>query len=164
MINDIKLAQNGDTSAFARLYETVYKELYKTAYFALRCNEHDAADAVSDTVIDAFETIGKLKKPESFKQWIFSILSAKIKQKQKTYYNSESECLPADAAEDFSYASAELRQILETIAETDRLILSIAVLGGYTGEEIGKICGMEPSTVRSRLSRLKAALRVQLQD
>ena len=164
MVNDIKLAQKGDTAAFARLYETVYRELYRTAYFSLRCNEHDAADAVSDTVMDAFESIGKLKKPESFRKWIFSILSAKIKQKQKTYYNSERECIPADTAEDFSYASAELRQVLDTIPETDRLILSLAVLGGYTSEEIGKICGIESSTVRSRLSRLKAALRVQLQD
>ncbi len=164
MVNDIKLAQKGDTAAFARLYETVYKELYRTAYFSLRCNEHDAADAVSDTVMDAFESIRKLRKPENFRKWIFSILSTKIKKKQKTYYSSESEYIPTNAAEDFSYATVELRQILDAVPEKDRLILCLAVLGGYTGKEIGEICGMEPSTVRSRLSRLKADLRVQLQD
>lgn len=163
MTNDIKHAQKGDTAAFARLYETVYKDLYRTAYFSLRCNEHDAADAVSDTVIEAFESIRKLKKPESFRSWIFSILSAKIKRRQKNYYSNQHE-LPADVSEDFSYAASELRQVLETIPETDRLILCLSVLGGYKSDEIGRICGMEPSTVRSRLSRLKSALRTQLQD
>jgi len=47
------LAAKGDTEAFSRLYEMVYKDLYHIALYCLR-NTHDACDAVSDTVIDAF--------------------------------------------------------------------------------------------------------------
>ena len=34
----------------------------------------DAEDAVSETVISAFENIAKLKNESSFKSWIFTIL------------------------------------------------------------------------------------------
>ncbi len=161
---DTKLAQQGDTAAFARLYETVYQDLYHTAFYSLRNNEHDAADVVSETVMEAFASMKSLKNPEAFRSWIFRILSAKIKRKQRDYYNQQGDILYPHAAENFSYAASELRDVLQTLSDTDRLILSLSVLSGYTGEEIGRICDMQPGTVRSRLSRMKAALRVQLQD
>ena len=78
----VALAAKGDTEAFSRLYEMVYKDLYHIALYCLR-NTHDACDAVSDTVIDAFSSIGKLKSPEAFRNWILKILYSKIKRKQK---------------------------------------------------------------------------------
>ena len=61
---DVRLAQQGSSEAFSRLYATVYKDMYHIALYSLR-NSHDASDAVSDTVLDAFCTIKKLKNPES---------------------------------------------------------------------------------------------------
>ena len=164
MTEDVKLAQKGDTEAFARLYAAVYKDMYHMAYYALRNNEHDASDVVSETIVDAFATIGKLKESCAFKSWIFSILSKKIKKKQQNYYNYPEDIDEANISTNFEYNSSELRNILSTLPKDDRLILSLSVLCGYTGKEIGKICGIKPSTIRSRLSRIKAALRLQLQD
>ena len=87
---DAELARKGDTAAFSRLYSMVYKEMYHTALYNLR-SPHDAADAVSDTVADAFETIGRLKNAEAFRAWIMKILFAKIKKRQKEYMNSNAE-------------------------------------------------------------------------
>ena len=78
---DAELAGRGDTAAFSRLYSLVYKDMYRTALYNLR-NTHDAADAVSDAVADAFENIGRLKNAEAFKAWIMKILFAKIKKRQ----------------------------------------------------------------------------------
>ena len=78
---DTRLAQQNDTEAFTRLYKTVYKDLYHVAFYSLRNNQHDASDVVSETVIDAFASIKKLKNPQAFRSWIFKILSAKIKNK-----------------------------------------------------------------------------------
>ena len=63
-----------DTKTFAQMYETVYKDLYRFALCMMR-NPQDAEDAVSDAVVAAYENIGKLKKEDSFKSWIFTILS-----------------------------------------------------------------------------------------
>ncbi|MCR4888362.1 MAG: sigma-70 family RNA polymerase sigma factor, partial [Ruminococcus sp.] len=82
---DVKLAQAGDSQAFSRLYALVYKDLYHIALYSLR-NSHDACDAVSETVLDAFCSIGKLRDEKAFRSWIMKILSAKIKQKQREYF------------------------------------------------------------------------------
>ena len=156
------LAAKGDPEAFSRLYEMVYKDLYHIALYCLR-NTHDACDAVSDTVIDAFSSIGKLKSPEAFKNWILKILYSKIKRKQKEYINcnnaSEEEI---NESKDFNFDSAELKEALETLDNESKIILSLSVLEGYSSKEIAEICGIRASTVRSRLTRIKQKLRAEL--
>ncbi len=160
---DVELARNGDTAAFARLYSDIYKELYHIAFYSLR-NSHDACDVVSDTVMDAFCTIGKLRDEKAFRKWIIRILTAKIKKKQREYYNT-----PADIEEvfsesvDFDYVSFELKEALENLDSDSRLLLSLSVLGGYTSDEISKICITKSATVRSKLARIKQQLRAAME-
>ena len=159
---NVKLAIKGDKEAFSRLYALMYKDLYHTAYYSLR-NEHDVADVVSETVLDAFSSIKKLRSEEAFKAWIFKILSAKIKRKQSEYANTPSDITEPEyentLARGFEFEHVELAQAMNSIEDTDRLILSLSVLCGYTGEEIASVCGMNPSTVRSRLMRTKEKLK-----
>lgn len=159
---DVRLAVKGDTAAFARLYESVANDLYHIALYSLR-NTHDACDAVSDTVMDAFCSIGKLRDEKAFRNWIMKILSSKIKRRQKEYINGAE---PIEEAffesSDFDYDSFEVKEALENLDSNSRLILSMSVLGGYKSEEIAKICEMKPATVRSKLSRIKKQLRMSL--
>ncbi len=159
---DIKLAQKGSSEAFARLYSTVYKDMYHIALYSLR-NSHDASDAVSDAVLDAFCSINKLKDADKFKSWIMTILSAKIKRKQREYFSPSDELdenLPL--TDDFSYDSVELNEALQKLDSNSRLLLSMSVLGGYSSGEISEICDIKASTVRSRLTRIKEKLRMEL--
>lgn len=159
---DVKLAKKGNTEAFSRLYETVYKDLYHIALYSLR-SSHDASDVVSDTVLDAFCSIDKLREPEKFRSWIMRILSAKIKRKQKEYFNTAEE-LDKDFPEidNFDYDSVELKEALNKLDSESRLMLSMSVLGGYTSDEISEVCEIKSGTVRSRLSRIKEKLRLEL--
>ncbi|MBO5104423.1 MAG: sigma-70 family RNA polymerase sigma factor [Ruminococcus sp.] len=159
---DVRLAKKGNTEAFSRLYETVYKDLYHIALYSLK-NSHDASDVVSDTVLDAYCSIDKLREPEKFRRWIMRILSAKIKRKQKEYFNTAEE-LNEDFPDinDFDYDSVELKEALDRLDSESRLMLSMSVLGGYTSDEISEICEMKSGTVRSKLSRIKEKLRLEL--
>lgn len=159
---DVKLAKKGSTEAFSRLYETVYKDLYHIALYSLR-NPHDASDVVSDTVLDAYCSIDKLRQPEKFRSWIMKILSAKIKRKQKEYFNTTEE-LNEDFPEinNFDYDSVELKEALNKLDSESRLMLSMSVLGGYTSDEISEICDVKSGSVRSKLSRIKEKLRLEL--
>ena len=159
---DVKLAKKGDTSAFSRLYEIVYKDLYYIALYSLK-SSHDASDVVSDTVLDAFCSIEKLREPEKFRSWIMKILSAKIKRKQKEYFNMTEEI--SDDFPDisnFDYDSVELKEVLNKLDSQSRMMLSLSVLGGYTSDEISEMCEIKSGTVRSRLSRIKEKLRLEL--
>lgn len=159
---DVKLARAGDTEAFARLYSLVYKDLYHIALYSLR-SSHDACDAVSDTVLDAFTSIGKLRDEKAFRGWIMRILAAKIKRRQREYFANTAELKDEELPdEDFSYENVELKEAVGRPDPQSRLILSMSALEGYTGDEIAQICGMNPATVRSRLSRIKEKLRLEL--
>ena len=160
---DAALAANGDTEAFARLYSAIYKDLYHIALYCLG-NTHDACDAVSDTVVDAFTSIGKLRNENAFRQWIMKILSAKIKRKQREYINNKSVEYDESCGltDDFCFESAELQEALGTLDTESRNILSMSAIGGYTTKEIADICKINPSTVRSKLSRIKEKLKVIL--
>jgi RNA polymerase sigma-70 factor (ECF subfamily) len=161
---DVKLARNGDTAAFSRLYSTIYKDLYRIALYSLR-NSHDACDAVSDTVLDAFCSIGKLKDEKAFRLWIMRILSAKIKRKQREYFADTVELTEdVEPAVEFNCEISELKHAMNSLEPQSRLILSMSVLEGYTSGEISEICGIKANTVRTLLARTKKKLRILIDN
>lgn len=165
---DVQLAVNGNSEAFARLYSIVYENMYHVALYSLH-NSHDACDAVSETVLDAFTSIKKLRNENAFKCWIFKILAVKIKKKQAEYSCISSDAEDISQCEDilksnFDFESLELAEALYKIDDTERLILSLSVMEGYSSKEISVICGLKPATVRSKLSRTKEKLKKYLDN
>ncbi len=161
---NVKRAKKGDADAFAKLYATIYKDLYRIALCNLR-NEHDAADAVSEAVLDAFASIKKLKDEKAFKSWMIKILTAKIKIKQKGYYTDNSTVDISDVEQeitDNSFDGLEITEAFNRLDESERLVLSLSIVGGYSSDEIAKLCDTKAATVRSKLSRARLKLKDRL--
>ena len=97
----VKRAKRGDVDAFAELYGKIYKKLYQFALYTLK-NPEDAKDAVSAAVTDAFESIGRLRKEESFSSWMYKIVANKCNQKMREYY-IQTEELTEEISEDEHY-------------------------------------------------------------
>ena len=168
----IRKAQRGDVKAFSELYARIYRELYRFALYTMK-HPQDAEDAVSETVIAAYENIHKLKKEESFRSWIFTILANRCRRKLKTVQKMEE--LPESlAAAEFLYdtgffklaaaeqdhaESCDVRKAFMKLDEEDRIIVACSVLEGYASAEIGRMLGMNPATVRSRKARAIDRLR-----
>ena len=161
----IKRAKRGDAEAFGELYKDIYKQLYKFAYYMLK-NAEDAEDVVSETVMDAFSSIKKLKKEESFSSWIFQILSNKCKRKMKEYYQKRNEDTEeqlesltygdSDGKVDWSQMKEEYFDVKECflkLEKEERLIVGMHVFFGYKTREIAEILQMNENTVRSKESR-----------
>ena len=149
----VRRARRQDASAFARLYEEIYKDLYKFALYTLK-NPHDAEDVVSDTVMDAYAGIKGLKKEESFRAWIFRILSNKCRRKLKEYVNKTTE-FPGElgsGGQDFVEDSM-VRAAFARLSDEERMIIALHLFGGYKSREIGEILHMHDGTVRSKESR-----------
>ena len=146
-----------DTKTFAQMYETVYQDLYRFALCMLR-NPQDAEDAVSEAVVAAYENIGKLKKEDAFKSWIFTILSNICKKKWR---NAAREETRSDEEMLFSAASEEpdigvaldVRKAFFLLEDEEQTIVGLSVFGGYTSQEIGDALKLNPNTVRSKRSR-----------
>jgi len=165
----VKSAKKGDRHSFSVLYSHIYKDLYRYALFTLRSSE-DAQDCVSEAVIDAYKTIGRLKSEDAFKTWFFKILSAKCKRKIKEYYENPLEYNEKLQQTSLTYdmnnieMSVDLQRAFSTLVPEDRMIISLTVFGGYNSKEIAKIIGMNSNTVRSRYARALERLRVILQN
>ncbi len=146
-----------DTKTFAQMYETVYQDLYRFALCMLR-NPQDAEDAVSEAVVAAYENIGKLKKEDAFKSWIFTILSNICKKKWRNAAREETrsdeEMLFSTASEEPDIGVAlDVRKAFFLLEDEEQTIVGLSVFGGYTSQEIGDALKLNPNTVRSKRSR-----------
>ncbi len=163
----VRLAQAGDAGAFAELYSLVYKDLYRIALLNLG-NQHDASDVVSDTVLEAFTSISKLRDEKAFKAWITKILTVKIKNKRKEYkqirnFREDIDTLDeeklSDVNKEINYEGLEVMDGFRLLSEEERLVLSLSVVSGYSSEEIAKMFGTNANTVRSKTARAKSKLK-----
>lgn len=159
---------------FRRLYETVYQDLYRLAYYYLG-NAVDAEDAVQDTALAAWRGFGGLKKKEAFRAWILQILvntcRRALRKKTAAGYGvlspdpaAELDAQRAGAAKENLTERLELLELLSGLDEEERLIVLLTVFGGYKGEEIAKILNRGHSTVRSRYRRALKKLERKLQE
>lgn len=162
----IKKAKLGDTKAFSQLYAEIYKDLYR---FALYMTKHtqDAEDAVSEAVISAYENISGLKKENSFKSWMFTILNNECKKILRKNGNTSNQVGEEDAknlgAEEIDFAQRhDVKKAFESLEEEEQTIVAFSVFGGYRSEEIAEMLGKNPGTVRSRKSRAFGKMREML--
>lgn len=152
-------AKNGDTHAFARLYETYYTDLYRFAVCLMRSTVA-AEDAVSSAVLKAYENLPKLRKNDSFKSWLFQITSNECRTmlKKQSVYLDDTEWTEPEVQED-GYEASEIAELLSLLTEEERLVITLSVFTGYNSREIASVVHKREGSVRSIKSRAFARLR-----
>lgn len=160
----VKRAQRGDAEAFISLMEECRMSFRRIAFGYLR-NDEDVADAIQDTILDAFEHIGSLKKAEYFKTWVMRIL---INNCTRTYRKNKRHVSMEEGMEEGSFdASAsdvEFRELLLVLPEDSRTIFQLYFGEQFTTKEIAEVLEMKENTVKSRIHRGKEQLRESLSD
>ncbi|MDE7132637.1 MAG: sigma-70 family RNA polymerase sigma factor [Lachnospiraceae bacterium] len=168
----VRLAKKGDADAFIRLIEINQDALKRIAVAWLR-DENDIADVIQDTILDAYEHIGQLKKAEYFKTWLVRILinnCTKIYRKNKNHLQFE---VSADehtqdhweisgSAESIS-ADLEFFDLLKALPEDSRVIFQLYFGEQFTTAEIADMLHMKENTVKSKIRRGKMQLREQME-
>lgn len=157
--NLVENAKNGDTHAFSLLYQKYYTDLYRFALCLLRGSQ-PAEDAVSTAVLKAYENLRKLRKNDSFKSWLFQIIANECRNqlKHSSTYLEDIEWQEPGAADE-GYLTPELSELLNTLSDEERLILSLSVFSGYNSREIATMLHKKEGTVRSMKSRSLQKLR-----
>jgi RNA polymerase sigma-70 factor (ECF subfamily) len=168
----VEAARLGDKESFAQVYEIIAPDLYKVALYTLG-NSHDAEDAVSETFVDAYRGITKLRNALSFKPWMMKILSIRCKRKIAEYVRGKNvfdiENFAAILSDDVDMAGEVSEQLtvmtaLGRLNPQERMIVSLSVLQGYTTKEIASIMGSPQGTISSKLHRALAKLRRMLEQ
>lgn len=159
----VRRARRGDAEAFIALIETCKMSLRRVALGYLK-SEEDVADAIQDTILDAYEHIGSLKKEEYFKTWLVRILINRCTKQyrinqHKAYLDDYTEEAQCDAGK----AEVEFREMLSALPDDSRVIFQLYYGEQFTIKEIGEILNMNENTIKSKLRRGKEHLRTVLE-
>ena len=129
---------------------------------------------MSEAVLDAYRQIESLRDDSLFRNWIVKILTNKCRMKLKEYALLKEEV--SDNVTELSdertkreaynaeFNSLELKEMLMKLENEERFIISLSVFEGYKGDEIARILGLKPATVRSKKQRALAKLKAVIKE
>jgi RNA polymerase sigma-70 factor (ECF subfamily) len=147
---------------FVALVDEKSSMLYHVARTILK-NDEDCKDALQESLLKAWENRHKLRDLTLFGTWVTRILINEchtfIRKKRKYLLRDEVEAAYPSRAPD-----PALQWALESLPEKLRLPLVLHYMEGYTYEQISQMLHIPESTVRSRLSRARDALRLDMES
>jgi len=173
----IRAAQKGDVAAFNQLVRAYQAPVYRTAYRVLG-DAASAQDATQDAFISAYKHI-RTFRGGSFKAWLLRIVTNacydQLRVKQRRPAASLDAMLldpdnPApgldravtESPQDFAERQelgATIQRGLATLPHDQRMTLVLVDIEGLSYEDAADALATNVGTVKSRLSRARAALR-----
>jgi len=153
--------------------------LYNLARY-LTGNSADAEDLVQETYARAIKAAGQFTPGTNLKAWLFRILrntfiSRYRRERSNPVMGGLDTVVPAVSAEERPFmddveldrlrkiVGAELEAALMALSEDARTVILLD-LEGLSEREVAEVIGCPVGTVKSRLARARAALRVSLKD
>lgn len=160
----------GDRDAFGELFRRHRGRLWAVAVRTL-ANPEDAAEAVQDAMIKAYQAAGTFKGDAAVTTWLHRIVvnacldRIRAAGRRPTVPLGDEERLPAGQG---GPADAALRlsvhQALSDLPFDQRAVLVYIDMLGYPVDEVAAILKVRPGTVKSRASRARRRLAAALPE
>ena len=147
--------------AFIREVRNAETMLYHISKSILK-NDADCGDAVQETLLKVYEKLPMLKEEKFFRTWITRILINECKgilRKQKKVVPYEDYMDNERLSEENRYH--HLYMAIMELPEDLRILVTLYYIEGFSQKEISEIL---EGTIKSRLSRARDFLKVQLSD
>lgn len=167
MLMLVEKAMNGDSEAFLQLMDIHQDTMLRIAHGYFTQNA-DIADAIQDTISDAYEHLSELRNPQYFKTWLIRILINNcnyIYRSNKKYISLEE--IPEihqNVSQDLDATLHKFHELLECVSEENRLCFQLYYGEELTTKEISDILHIKESTIRSRMHRERVKLKTKLQN
>ncbi|SFI86176.1 RNA polymerase sigma factor [Thermoflavimicrobium dichotomicum] len=155
---EVKRAQKGEKQSFAKLIRHYQVHLYRIAYAILK-NDSDCADAIQETILNAYQSIHQLKQPNYFKTWLIRIL---INQCNKMLHQNK-KMIPFEKLQEPSYApkeykEVELKELVNHLDPNHRLVITLYYFEDLSLEQIANLLNLPEGTIKSRLYKARSIL------
>lgn len=152
-----------DASAFTEEVRARERSLYRIAYSYLT-NDADAADAVQDALLKAWEKRHTLRQPQYFGTWLTRILINSCKQ-QLRRRKPQTELVETSAVAEENYVeNLALKMALDQLDLNHRMPLLLYHMDGYSVKDIARILRLPQGTITSRLARARQKLKKELDE
>src|SRR3989344_2286637 len=106
--HNLQQAQNGDSLAFAEVYDHFSGRIYKFIYFRVGHKEV-AEDILSDTFVKAWQKINQINSPAALSGWLYQIAKNNIID----YYRIKKETIALDDVSEFLEDAADSIETLD---------------------------------------------------
>jgi len=154
---------------FEDIIHRYYEDLYRFA-FSLARNRDEACDLTQQTYAVYAEKGRQVRDASKVKSWLFTTLYREFlrlreRGRRLVSMDDENTSLPEQAASSDTERSAEHGELLDILTSLDdghREILTLFYLQQHAYKDIAGILDVPIGTVMSRLSRAKDALRKKL--
>ena len=151
-----------NSSQFAQRVEKMQASLYRVSYGIL-LNQADCADAVQEALLKAWSKRATLRDEALFETWLTRILINECRSALRRRRTTVPiELIPEPAAP--PDADPTLHDAIARLDEKLRLCVVLYYLEGYSVSEIARMLLLPSGTVKTRLTRARAALRNELTD
>ncbi|MGL4913119.1 MAG: sigma-70 family RNA polymerase sigma factor [Romboutsia sp.] len=162
---DVHLAKTGDKEAYVRLVRENKEAMYRIAKSIVSIDA-DVEDAVSETILNAYMNINKLRKNEYFKTWIIRILINEcnlILKKRKREVGLDELTLNSFIKEDYK-KDIDLYNAINNLDYDLKITTLLFYFEDMKYYDIAKVLNIREGTVKSRLSRAKEKLYKLLEE
>jgi RNA polymerase sigma-70 factor (ECF subfamily) len=171
----VQKAARGDRNAFHALVDRHAAELFRFA-LSLSANRTDAEDVVQETLIGAYNGLGRFDGRAAVKTWLKRIL---MRQAARTWNKSKRgrSMLPLEAADaspppengngsgpDQVDRQIDVAEVLRLIAPEHRQVIVMREFEQMSYAEIAQVLEVPIGTVESRLHRARADLKSRLAE
>lgn len=169
----VRLAQQGDEEAFARLFELHKSRVYSMCLLMTR-DVAEAEDLTQDSFLQVFRTIGSFRGDAAFSTWLYRVamntVLMKLRRKSPRLFSldepasAESPSLPRSLGKsDPSLTGAidriALRRAIQELPAGCRTIFALHDVEGLQHHEIAELLGCSIGNSKSQLHKARLKMR-----
>lgn len=159
----------GDAMAFARIVRAHHDDMARVCQVI--CGDPDLAqDAAQSAWPIVWRKLGSLRDPDKLRPWIVSVAANEARQLVRRRHRDrvvaiEVANLQSDDGDPARRSADDvLVSAIRRLPADDRTLIALRYVAGFDATEIGRTMGLSASGVRTRLSRLVARLRQEVDD
>ncbi|NOH70683.1 sigma-70 family RNA polymerase sigma factor [Vibrio pectenicida] len=150
---------------YEALVRAYHRDLYRYAYWLCK-DKSVAEDLVQETCLRAWKSLESLQDEKAAKSWLITILrrenARRFERKQFDLVDIDDHANDAKVSDAPHHQSQWIQAQIMKLEDEYREPLFLQVVGGFSGEEIGEILGLNKNTVMTRLFRARNQLKDML--
>jgi len=153
ILEQVRMAQNGDKNRLVELISMKKEQLYRIAYSYLKDNQK-VMDVMQDGIVWAFHEINNLREGRYFYTWYIKILTnickEYLRRDRKVLFVNELRTKKDDSSlwnEDWLDVKTEIQRLKEEFRE----VIILRYLADMTVKEISDVLNCPEGTIKSRL-------------
>lgn len=166
----------GDSAIFAQLVER-YRNFVFTMVLRFTDNREDAEEIAQDVFVKAYRSLADFRGDAKFSTWLYTVVRTSCltflrkKKLDTTSLDNERTFVQLENQESSFKANmieqksrhAMVNEAIQLLSPDDAQIITLFYKGEQSLEEIGKVMGLDPNTIKVKLHRARNRLKEKME-